>query len=150
LVAVDAQHNLTDQGKVKKLKPMTLIYDGDCAFCYRCVQWGARNLKVWPTAVAYQSIDANVYGLNQQQVQRSIWLLPQKLPANRAVADILKQQPDVAWRIIGALMDLPLLRVASKAGYYFVARNRHRLPGATEACELPTSDLPASELPANK
>lgn len=115
----------------------TLVFDGDCAFCTACVRWGQRNLKQWPTTVAYQFIDVSEHGLTQEQVRTSIWLLPAKLPANRAVAAILKQQRNLFWKLLGVLIDLPILRLLSAAAYRLVARNRHRLPGATEACELP-------------
>ena len=115
----------------------TLVFDGDCAFCTACVRWGQRNLKQWPTTVAYQFIDISEHGLTQEQVRTSIWLLPAKLPANRASAAILKQQRNLFWKLLGVLIDLPILRLLSAAAYRLVARNRHRLPGATEACELP-------------
>ena len=125
-----------------------LIYDGDCAFCTRCVLWGQKHLTYFPPCIAYQGIEPARYGLSPQQVSASIWLVSADdqsksnvpaMPANQAVAAILLGQSNLAWRFLGWAMNLPIARNAARALYYLVARNRHKMPGATDACQLPDS-----------
>jgi len=77
------------------------------------------------------------------QARQSIWLVSTAnshfapLPANRAAAFILKNDPNPIWRALGFVIDLPGLRMISRKAYYTVAKNRAKLPGATQACELP-------------
>lgn len=137
------------------LEREVLIYDGDCAFCQRCLDWGQRVLPDFPQALSYASIQPEQFGLALEDVQQSIWLVDLGAPLNRrqagkaqlsghrAAAEILLLQPTKSrfgfgWRMFGYLIILggPLSALA----YRLVAKNRHRLPGATEACELPVTD----------
>ena len=129
-----------------------LIYDGDCAFCQRALDWGQRTLPAFPQAFSYASIQPERFGLTLEDVQQSIWLIDPsadlatrqagkaQLPGHRAAAAILVQQPlksrfGFGWRMFGYLVILG--GPVSALAYRLVAKNRHRLPGATEACELP-------------
>jgi predicted DCC family thiol-disulfide oxidoreductase YuxK len=47
-------------------------------------------------------------------------------------------QGDPFHLLVARTMRAPGIRVLSAAGYRLVAKNRHRLPGGTPACELPT------------
>lgn len=117
-----------------------LIFDGDCAFCTRCVLWGQKHLAKFPETLAYQAIKPEDYGLTTSQVANSIWLISAKLkplPANEAIAAILRAETAIGWRLLGWAISLPLIRGGVKRGYYWVARNRAKMPGATAACELP-------------
>lgn len=137
------------------LEQDVLIYDGDCAFCQRCVDWGTRNLAIFPQALSYASIQPERYGLGLADVEQSIWLVDVDAPLERrqrglaqwsghvAAARILLGQPlksrfGFVWRALGVAIILggPI----SAAAYRAVARNRHRMPGATAACELPEQD----------
>lgn len=67
---------------------------------------------------------------------------------HRAAARILTHQPlksrfGFGWRMFGYLIIAggPI----SALVYRLVAKNRHRLPGATEACELPTTSSSKSD-----
>ena len=142
-----------------------LIYDGDCTFCQRCVDWGVRVLPAFPQALAYASIQPEAFGLTIQDVQTSVWLVDNGAPLNQrqagkaqwsghhAVAQILLQQPTKSqfglfWRAFGYLLILG--GPVSAFGYRLVAKNRHRLPGATPACELPADTTASSPNRANK
>ena len=134
------------------IQDQVLIYDGDCAFCQRCLDWGIATLPEFPQAFSYASIQPEAFGLSIEDVQQSIWLIDSsadlkvrqsgkaQLSGHRAAAKILTSQPlrsrfGFAWRMFGYLIILggPI----SAGAYRIVARNRHRLPGATEACEMP-------------
>jgi len=136
------------------LEQQVLIYDGDCAFCQRCVDWGRRNLANFPQALAYASIQPERFGLSLADVEQSVWLVDGGAPlerrqrglaqwsGHRAVARILiaqslKSRFGFVWKLCGVAIVLggPI----SAASYRAVAKNRHRMPGATAACELPQS-----------
>ena len=138
-----------------------LIYDGDCAFCQRCLDWGLRVLPDFPQALSYASLLPEQYGLSLEDVQQSIWLVDVAAPltvrqagkshwsGHRAAAQILLRQPTKSqfgffWRMLGFLIILG--GPVSALAYRLVAKNRHRLPGATAACELANA---ASEKAAN-
>ena len=143
------------------LDSQILIYDGDCAFCQRCVDWGVRVLPDFPQALAYASILPEQFGLSLEDVQQSIWLIDvaasleirqagkSHWSGHRAAAQILLRQPTKSqfgffWRLLGFLIILG--GPVSAHAYRLVAKNRHRLPGATAACELPD---PAGSKAAN-
>jgi predicted DCC family thiol-disulfide oxidoreductase YuxK len=122
---------------------LLLIFDADCAFCQACVRWGNRNLRAFPKTAGFQQLDLSLGPVTAEQAQRSIWLVSTAnsdfapLPANRAAAFILKNEPNPLWMALGHFMDIPGIRLISRAVYYCVAKNRGKLPGATEACEVP-------------
>lgn len=116
-----------------------LIFDGDCAFCQRCVDLGAR-LPAPVLAVPFQRLDPAAYGLTGDQVRSAAWWIgvdgsPRR--GHRAVAAVLAAQPGRGWRLVGRLMDHPPVAWVAAAGYALVARFRHRLPGGTAQCRLP-------------
>lgn len=120
-----------------------LIFDADCGVCTKLANWGQKNLNYFPTAVGFQHLDYEKYGLTLKEVQSSIWLIevsgPPK-PANRAVSAILKKQPKYFWRFIGGLLETYWIQPFAKQIYYLVAANRDKLPGATQNCEIKKND----------
>lgn len=120
-----------------------LIYDADCAFCTSCLRWGQTKLAYFPRVQGFQSLKPELYGLKLTEVQSSIWLIrkdQKPLSANLAATAILKSQPNYLWRMLGHLADSYWIRPFAKTLYFTIARNRHRLPGATEACEVKPDD----------
>ncbi|WP_220183288.1 thiol-disulfide oxidoreductase DCC family protein [Sphaerisporangium album] len=114
-----------------------LVYDGDCGFCHRCVEFGRAHLPAMPPARRWQDLDLAEHGLTLEQVTESVQLLgPDGLRASgaRAVAVLLAVQPRIGWRVLGRLMLVPPVDLIAEAVYRVVARNRHRLPGSTGAC----------------
>ena len=126
-----------------KVSNLLLIFDADCAFCQTCVRWGNRHLSGFPKTQGFQHLDLSLGPVTSEQAQQSIWLVSTvdsnfvPLPANRAAAFILKQDTNPLWKALGLVMDLPGFRILARKAYFVVARNRAKLPGATEACELP-------------
>ncbi|GII84147.1 hypothetical protein Ssi03_21370 [Sphaerisporangium siamense] len=116
-----------------------LVYDGDCGFCQRCVDFGHAHLRM-PQVRRFQELDLAEHGLTLQQVTDSVQLLgPDGMRASgaRAVAVLLAVQPGLGWRLLGRLMLVPPVSWAAEAVYRMIARNRHRLPGSTGACAMP-------------
>jgi predicted DCC family thiol-disulfide oxidoreductase YuxK len=104
----------------------TLIYDDDCGFCKRSLAWGQRNLMAFPRAIASSSEEAKESGLNQKQLDESIWIIGIEKPlgAAAAAAFILKLQPNLLWRALGLAMSIWPFSVAARAVYFWVAKNR--------------------------
>jgi predicted DCC family thiol-disulfide oxidoreductase YuxK len=118
---------------------LTLVYDGDCGFCQRCVDFGHDHLSVMPKVSRWQDLDLEAHGLTLDEVTTSIQLMgPNGLRASgaRAVAVMLAVQPGIWWRTAGRVMLVPPVSSLAEAVYRVIARNRHRLPGSTGACSV--------------
>jgi predicted DCC family thiol-disulfide oxidoreductase YuxK len=118
---------------------LLLIYDGDCQFCQLSLDFGIRTLKKFPEYVAYQRIDPTEFGLLASDVQSQIWLVSKNtkpLGAHLAAAAILGMQSGIGWRAMGWLMKNPPTSWIAKKMYFFIAANRHRLPGGSRQCNL--------------
>ena len=123
-------------------KSWVLIYDGDCQFCQLSLDFGIRNLRIFPKYVAFQKIDPKDFGLTASQVRSQIWLA-QKSPAisaalggHLAAGAILKLQPSRWLKVLGWLATTPPASWAANLLYKLIAANRHRLPGGSRACKL--------------
>lgn len=117
-----------------------LVYDADCAFCARCLAFGRRRLRWMPPAVGYQFADLPDLGLTLEQTEQAIVLIDlggRRHRGHRAVAAILRRQPQRWIRAVGTLIGVPPLSWLAAGVYRWVALNRHRLPGGTAACQLP-------------
>ncbi len=115
-----------------------LIWDGDCAFCARCVQFIQRRIHTSATIVAHQKADLEVLGLTTEQCNQALQWVDSDgriRSGSRAVAELLKSA-DGVWPVLGVLIDLPIIRLFSSATYKLIAKNRQHLPGGTAACAL--------------
>ena len=119
-----------------------LIYDGDCQFCQLSLDFGIKNLRIFPQYVAFQKIDPQDFGLTASQVRSQIWLA-QKSQANTlalgghlAAGAILKLQPSRWLKVLGWLATTPPTSWVASLLYKVIAANRHRLPGGSRACKL--------------
>jgi predicted DCC family thiol-disulfide oxidoreductase YuxK len=119
-----------------------LIYDGDCLFCQLSLEFGLRNLRIFPRFVAFQRIQPSDFGLTLGQVRSQIWLCDKApsqttpLGGHLAAGAILKIQPSRFLQLLGWLIcTTPTSWIASLL-YKLVAANRHRLPGGSRACKL--------------
>lgn len=116
-----------------------LIFDGDCAFC---TTWVAR-LRAWlpafPEAQPSQWTDLSAYALSAEDVARYAWYITprRQFGGHLAFSALLRSQPRFGLRLLGWLIATPPWSWLAAAGYDFVARFRHRLPGGTPACEMP-------------
>ena len=119
-----------------------LIYDGDCQFCQLSLDFGIKNLRIFPQYVAFQNINPQDFGLTEQQVRSQIWLA-QKAPATTsalgghlAAGAILKLQPSRLLRFLGWLASTPPTSWVASLLYKVIAANRHRLPGGSRTCKI--------------
>lgn len=115
-----------------------LIYDGDCAFCRRCVDVAARMLPAPVRCEPYQVVDLAAVGLTAGQAREAAWWVGAETPrrGHRAIAAVLRSQPSPGWRAVGLLLDHPPVAWLAACVYLLVARFRHRLPGGTSQCRV--------------
>ena len=121
-----------------------LVYDGDCAFCTRCVIWIRRRMRHHPDIAPWQEADLEALGLTEARCAAALQFVDQRgriSSGERAVARTLLHAGG-AWRILGGLILVPGIRHVAGLVYRTVARNRHRLPGGTAQCKIPESAPP--------
>ncbi|GIF73632.1 thiol-disulfide oxidoreductase DCC family protein [Asanoa siamensis] len=129
----------------------TFVYDGDCAFCTMCARFLERWIPTTATVVPWQWADLTALRLTRAQCVEAVqWVPADGGPATAgpaAIADLLRssRQP---WRLAGAVLGLRPVTALAWPAYRWVARNRHRLPGGTAACAIPT-DSPANRQPSS-
>lgn len=117
-----------------------LIFDGDCGFCTWAAEWTRRRLSPGAVVEPWQWVaDLEAYGLTRDDVSTAVyWIDPDGAVhrGDKAVAASLRAMR-AGWRFLGAVLSMPPIRWLAAAGYWVIARNRHRLPGSTPACRLP-------------
>lgn len=127
------QSSATDQPPLP-----VLIFDGDCAFCTTSARWGQRRLQL-PRVEPWQALDLDEFGLTEQQCSQAVQWVDRDGSArsgHRAVAAALRSAGK-GWRPLGVVMEWPVVSPVMGVVYRIIAKNRHRLPGATDACRLP-------------
>ena len=118
-----------------------LVFDGDCAFCTSAAQRMAARWTRPVQAVAWQGLGEGglgELGLTTAEVRTAAYWVDERgrlFRGHRAVAKALMAGTP-AQRALGALLLVPPLSWLARPGYWLVARYRHRLPGATDACRL--------------
>ena len=115
-----------------------LVWDGDCAFCARCVGFIERRVKTEAKIIAHQKADLLKLGLTTEQCNAALqWVFRDSTTrsGSRAVAALLRSS-NFGWAILGVAIDLPVVRLISSAIYKVIAKNRQHLPGGTAACAL--------------
>lgn len=119
-----------------------LVYDGDCGFCTSSARFIERRVPGPARVVAWQFADLAALGLGPRECADAV----QWVPGGRggpvrsgapAIAALLVSSDRRFWRLVGRLLDAPPARWLAGPVYRWVARNRHRLPGGTPACQLP-------------
>ncbi|MEH0820787.1 MULTISPECIES: thiol-disulfide oxidoreductase DCC family protein [unclassified Micromonospora] len=117
----------------------TFVYDGDCAFCTRCAEFIERRIPTGARVVPWQFADLDALGLTEAECEEAVqWVGADgsRAAGPDAIARLLGDSGPV-WRVAGAGLRLPPVRLTAWPAYRWVARNRHRLPGGTAACSLP-------------
>lgn len=115
-----------------------VIYDGDCGFCSRSVEYA--RIRVAPNLVylASQKVNLEDYGLTKEDCEKALQFVTsdsQVVAAEKAVIQILKQGNFVL-RLLGIVMSLPILNLISKLGYRFVAQYRGKVSGFTRSRQV--------------
>jgi predicted DCC family thiol-disulfide oxidoreductase YuxK len=117
----------------------TLVFDGDCGFCTRCVAFVPRAALRTTTVVPYQRADLGALGLTAAECAAAVqWVGADgsRARGHAAVGRVVGEAGG-AWRVVGALLLVPPISWLAAGVYRLVAANRMRLPGGTPACALP-------------
>ena len=121
--------------------PVTMLFDGDCGFCTTVASWWKRHLSAPDAgiAVAFQQVpDLSVYGVTASEASAALHVVtPTKVFLGGEAVLVASRSLSMPWKIVGIVASNPLGRAVANMIYPHVARNRHRLPGATASCELP-------------
>lgn len=116
----------------------TVLYDADCGFCTTCARWLSQHGTC--TVTPWQSVDLDALHLTEHDVTTAAWWLDDAGRATvsgaPAIAAALRTCGP-AYRLLGWVITLPLLRTLAAVAYGWIARNRYRLPGSTDACRMP-------------
>ncbi|HLP22987.1 MAG TPA: DUF393 domain-containing protein [Microbacteriaceae bacterium] len=117
----------------------TLIYDGDCGVCTVAADWVRHRLRAATDVIASQRIDPGAFGLSVRDVAERVWLVTDsgRYGGHEAVAELLRLQPEPAWRVLGSVMRIPPISWLARLTYAVVARNRHRIRVGPVRCEVP-------------
>jgi predicted DCC family thiol-disulfide oxidoreductase YuxK len=115
-----------------------LVYDADCSFCTRSARSLGRHLHP-PAAIApWQGLDLAAAGLTVADVRSAAWWLDadgRRWRGHEAIGQALVAAR--GWRAVcGHLILVPPLAWLARPIYAVVARNRSKMPGGTDACEL--------------
>lgn len=115
----------------------TLIYDADCWFCTRSARWLATGQDWSP--VPWQATDLSALGLDEAMVTTAAyWVDGGAVRAAGASAIAAALRTRAGWRrLAGRVIDSPPVRPLARQVYRVVARNRHQMPGGSDACRLP-------------
>ena len=116
-----------------------LVFDGDCGFCTASARWiEARLPSDGPQVEPWQSLELDELGLTEIDVTTAAWWIDDDGARHRGHAAIGRSLMAAGglWGLVGRLMLVPPVSWLAAAVYAVVARNRHRLPGATDACRV--------------
>ncbi|MBO4207394.1 thiol-disulfide oxidoreductase DCC family protein [Micromonospora echinofusca] len=117
----------------------TFVYDGDCAFCTTCANFIERRIPTRARVVPWQFADLATLGLTEAECEEAVqWVGAdgRRAAGPDAIGRLLGDSGPL-WRVAGAVLRLPPVRLLAWPAYRWVARNRHRMPGGTAACALP-------------
>lgn len=121
------------------------LYDGDCAFCTSCARFIERHIPTSAEVTPWQFADLEALGISTADAERAVqWIhpgpgRPLRADGPAAIARLLVDAGSY-WRPLAWLLELPPFRWIAGPAYRLVARNRHRLPGGTAACQLPQAE----------
>jgi predicted DCC family thiol-disulfide oxidoreductase YuxK len=107
--------------------------------CSRCAEWARRRLPSGRNVIAWQRLpDLDALELTANDVTNAAYWIDadgQQHRGERAVARALVEVGGL-WAVLGRAILLPPVTVLAAAVYRLVARNRHRLPGGSPACQV--------------
>jgi len=116
----------------------TLVFDGDCGFCTTVATHFKKRSRVPIDIAAWQLTDLGRLGLTSEQASAQVYLVSdgKLFGGHEAFAEFMRLQGDPFHRAVARTMRAPGLRRICAWGYRLVAKNRHRLPGGTPACQM--------------
>jgi predicted DCC family thiol-disulfide oxidoreductase YuxK len=113
------------------------IFDGDCAFCSSAARVMRKMTREVTPIKPYQKLDLPSLGLSSELTSKAVYYVRDGkfLVAADAIAQLLLDSKTI-WMIFGMFLKLPLVKNLARVVYYWIAKNRHKLPGGTPECKL--------------
>lgn len=117
---------------------MLLIFDGDCGFCTTTAGWIERRLPDEVRVAPWQILELDEHGLTEHDVTTAAWWVDEDGGLHRGHVAIGRSLVAAGggWALLGRSILLPPGRWLARPVYALVARYRHRMPGATDACRV--------------
>jgi predicted DCC family thiol-disulfide oxidoreductase YuxK len=142
--------------RCRRAAEVTLVFDGCCGFCTRCVDWLTRlgrRRRVPPVAFQLPGVP-ELYGLTAAECAAAAWAVDADGTRHRGAA----AANAALSAALGTTLPLRLYRVGpvgrlQDRAYAWVARNRRHLPGVAPWCQTHpgagcTDDVGAAPGPA--
>jgi len=114
-----------------------LIFDGDCGFCTSAARkfgdFAGESAQVMP----WQSLKLDDYGLTEADCTTAAYWVQDGV--NYRGADAFAQGLRVCgqpWPLVGRALGTPPISWLARGVYPVIAKYRHKLPGATNACRI--------------
>jgi predicted DCC family thiol-disulfide oxidoreductase YuxK len=116
----------------------TLVFDGDCGFCTSVARHFEKRSFTPLSIVAWQRANLAEFGLTPEQTAAQVYLVTPdgQFAGAECFAELMRIQGDWFHKAVAWGMRLPGTRSLCAWGYRQVAKNRHRLPGGTPACQM--------------
>ena len=116
-----------------------LLYDADCGFCAATAR-RVPLLRLPVRIASIQETDLSAYGVDARRAETEMPFVAADghvTYGHRAWAEALRSGGPLL-RLVGALLGSRVVDPLASRTYRWVAEHRHRLPGGTAACELPS------------
>jgi len=116
-----------------------LIFDGDCSFCTTAANYVVRKARGKIEVHPWQFINLAAHHLTQEQASSKVQLIRDGkiFAGHEAFVQFMQIAGPRGLRTLSKLAMVPPFSYLAAAGYWLVARYRHKLPGGTPACKLP-------------
>ncbi len=114
-----------------------LVFDGDCGFCTSAARKFADFAGESATIMPWQSLELADYGLTEADVSTAAYWVQDGV--NYRGADAFVHGLQVCrspWPLMGKILGTPPIIWLARGFYPVLARYRHKLPGATNACRI--------------
>lgn len=114
-----------------------LIFDGDCGFCTTAARKFGDFADGSATVMPWQALQLDEYGLTESDVSAAAFWVQNgnTYRGADAIARCL-QACRSPWSAVGTVMAKPPVVWLARLVYPIIAKYRHRLPGATNACRI--------------
>jgi len=117
-----------------------LIFDGDCGFCTSSAHWFDDRLNESGRIAPWQGLDLDEYGLSEQDVTTAAYWVEDGVSHRGPDGFVLALgHTNGIWKLAGKILGVPPVLWLAHRVYPIIAKYRHKLPGATEACRMPSS-----------
>lgn len=115
-----------------------LIFDGDCGFCTVTARWIEQRISD-TDVLPWQAVDIDRYGLTEDDVTTAAYWVDGSGVTHRGERGIALalQKAGKPWSIAGKIIATPPFSWLAAPTYWLIARYRHKMPGATDACRIP-------------